>query len=243
MVLKSARFPLWLKEMKAFSYLRVSGKGQVEKDGFPRQRQSIEATARNLGIQIVKEYHDDGVTGESDWSERPSFQAMVADILANGVRTIIVENLTRLARSYIVTDAIIVYLASKEITLISADTGEDVTAAFHGDPMKKALIQMQAVFAELEKNTLVRKLRAARVRAREQNGVCEGRKPFGQHEGEPATLETIRSLRRKPKGGKRMTFAAIAEKLNADGVPSRSGKPWHPEVIRRVLGAERTKKK
>jgi DNA invertase Pin-like site-specific DNA recombinase len=164
---------------------------------------------------------------------------MISDILANGVRTIIVENLTRLARKYVVTDAIIVYLASKGITLISADTGEDVTAAFHGDPMKKALIQMQAVFAELEKNTLVRKLRAARVRIRSAKGHCEGRKAFGTRDGESATLDLIRSLRRKPKGGKRLPFAAIAEKLNQDGIPSRTGKPWHPEVIRRLLGAER----
>jgi DNA invertase Pin-like site-specific DNA recombinase len=123
--------------------------------------------------------------------------------------------------------------------LISADTGEDVTAAFHGDPMKKALIQMQAVFAELEKNTLIRKLRAARVRARQEKGICEGRKAFGEREGESATVDLIRSLRRKPKGGKRMPFAAIAEKLNQDGIPSRTGKPWHPEVIRRLLGGER----
>jgi DNA invertase Pin-like site-specific DNA recombinase len=225
--------------MKAFSYLRVSSKGQVDKDGFPRQRQTIAATAKNLGIEIVKEYHDDGVTGESDWFDRPSFQAMISDILANGVRSIIVENLTRLARSYVVTDAIIVYLASKGITLISADTGEDVTAAFHGDPMKKALIQMQAVFAELEKNTLIRKLRAARVRARQEKGSCEGRKAFGERDGESVTMDLIRSLRRKPKGGKRMPFASIAEKLNQDGVPTRTGKPWHPEVIRRLLGAER----
>ncbi len=225
--------------MKAFSYLRVSSKGQVERDGFPRQRQTIAATAKNLGIEIVKEYHDDGVTGDSDWFDRPSFQAMISDILANGVRTIIVENLSRLARAYVVADAIIVYLASKNITLISADTGEDVTAAFHGDPMKKALIQMQAIFAELEKNTLIRKLRAARVRARQEKGTCEGRKAFGEREGEAEILELIRSLRRKPKGGKRMAFAEIAAKLNGDSIPTRTGRPWHGEVVRRLLGGTR----
>jgi hypothetical protein len=52
-------------------------------------------------------------------------------------------------------------------------------------------------------------------------------------------LDLIRSLRRKSKGTKRMAFAAIAEKLNQDGVPTRSGKPWHGEVVRRLLGAER----
>jgi hypothetical protein len=69
------------------------------------------------------------------------------------------------------------------------------------------------------------------------NGRCEGRKGFGEREED--TLEMIRALRRKPKGGKRKSFADIAQKLNDDGIPSRTGKPWHPEVIRRLLGAER----
>ena len=49
----------------------------------------------------------------------------------------------------------------------------------------------------------------------------------------------FRSLRRKPKGGDRMPFKAIADKLNADGVPTRTGRPWHGEVVRRLLGGER----
>ena len=72
-----------------------------------------------------------------------------------------------------------------------------------------------------------------------RKGRCEGRKPFGQGEGETATLDLIRSLRRKPKGGKRLSFAAVAAKLNEDSIPSRTGKPWHPEVVRRLLGGSR----
>ena len=111
-----------------------------------------------MGIEIVREYVEQGVTGDASWSDRPAFQEMVSAILDNGVRTVIVENLTRLARAYVVQDAILVFLASKEVSLISAYTGEGVTAAFHGDPMKKVIIQMQAVFSALEKNSLVRKL-------------------------------------------------------------------------------------
>ena len=41
-------------------------------------------------------------------------------------------------------------------------TGQDVSEAMQKDPMLKALVQIQGVFAELEKNLLVRKLRRAR---------------------------------------------------------------------------------
>jgi len=47
------------------------------------------------------------------------------------------------------------------------------------DPMMKAMVQMQAVFAELDKSLLVRKLKKARRLKKQRNGHCEGRKPFG----------------------------------------------------------------
>lgn len=149
----------------------------------------------------------------------------------------IVENLTRLSRAYVVQDAILVFLAAKNVSLVAADTGEDVTAAFHGDPMKKAIIQMQAVFSELEKNSLVRKLRSARQRKRIEEGRCEGVKPFGTFPGEPEAIATMRRLRRKQQGkAKRMSFSKIAAHLDGAGIPSRSGKPWTGEAVRKILG-------
>lgn len=189
-----------------------------------------------MGIEIAGEFLEEGITGDSDWSARPAFVTMVGSILDNGVRTVFVENLTRLARAYVIADAILVYLAAKGITLISADTGEDVTAAMSGDPMKKAMIQMQAVFSELEKNSLVRKLKAARARKKLETGRCEGAKPFGVLAGENVIIERMRLLRRKPIGkSKRMSFAKIADALNAEQLPSRSGKPWAASSVKQIL--------
>jgi hypothetical protein len=36
----------------------------------------------------------------------------------------------------------------------------------------------------------------------------------------------IAKLRRKSKGGERLSFAVIAERLNAESVPTRTGKAW-----------------
>jgi DNA invertase Pin-like site-specific DNA recombinase len=222
--------------MKAFSYLRVSGKSQIEGDGFPRQRAAIDRQAKLMGATISTEYVEEGVTGDSTWSDRPAFQDMISAILDNGVRTIIVENLTRLSRAYVVQDAILVFLASKGITLISADTGEDITAAIQGDPMKKAIIQMQAVFSELEKNSLVRKLRAARQRKREETGKCEGQKPYGFNAGEQDIIDLMRSMRRKPIGqDKRMSYAKIAAELNARAIPTRQGGDWGMSSVKTIL--------
>jgi hypothetical protein len=49
-------------------------------------------------------------------------------------------------------------------------------------------------------------------RVKVTTGRCEGRKPFGFYEGEPATLQRIQQLRSEG-----MSFDRLAEKLNAEG--------------------------
>jgi len=184
---------------KAYGYLRLSGQGQLDGNGFDRQEQTIQDFAKSADIKIVKIYQEQ-VSGVKDEEDRPIFQQMISDILRNGVRTIIVERLDRLAREYRIQESLIIYLASKNITLINAGTGEDVTKAINSDPMKKALIQMQGIFAELEKNLLVKKLRTARETIRAEK-KCEGRKGYNDNpQKRDLLLKTIKKLRRKPRG-------------------------------------------
>jgi len=227
---------------KAFAYLRVSGQGQVEGYGFDRQAETIEAYARKAGYQIVNSFREEGVSGTTDETERPAFQAMVADILSNGVKTVLIESMDRLARELRVQETLLVYLASKEVDLISARTEENVTEAVQADPLKKALVQIQGVFAELEKNQLVRRLKKGRQTAKEKTGRCEGRKPYGETEEEQAAIRRIRAMRRRRKNGtKGMTLQAIADRLNSEGVTTKDGGQWSPAQVHRVLNRKKAK--
>jgi DNA invertase Pin-like site-specific DNA recombinase len=163
--------------MKAYGYLRVSGQGQVDGNGFERQEEAISRFAQKANIEIVQ-FFKEQVSGTTDSTEREVFQQMISAILRNGVRTIIVEGLDRLAREYRIQEQLLVYLAAKSIALYDARTGENVTESIASDPMKKAMIQMQGIFAELEKNLLVKKLRVARQSKKEEVGKCEGRKGY-----------------------------------------------------------------
>jgi DNA invertase Pin-like site-specific DNA recombinase len=170
---------------------------------------------------------------------------MVEDLLSNGCRTIVVESLDRFARDLGVQMQLLAYLLSKGLRLISASTGDDVTAAMEDDPMRKAMVQMQGVFSELDKNLTVRKLRKARATKRAKTGRCEGRKPFGHYPGEADTLDTIRTLYRKPHGEVRRSLQGICDILN--GVlpvpgenkprrfPSRTGAPWSKQVLHLII--------
>ena len=48
---------------KAFAYLRVSGKGQIEGDGFTRQLAAIKKYADANGIKIAKVFREEGISG------------------------------------------------------------------------------------------------------------------------------------------------------------------------------------
>lgn len=226
--------------LKAFGYCRVSGAGQIDGNGFERQENAIRAFAQKSKIEIVHVYNEQ-ISGVKDEEQREVFQDMVSAILKNGVRTIIVEGLDRLAREYRIQEQLIIYLASKGITLIDARTGENVTKAVNDDPMKKAMIQMQGIFAELEKNLLVKKLRLARESKRMDAGKCEGRRGWNDlPDKRDVILGKIKALRRKPKLGKRLTYVEVANQLNQlakndDIYKTITKKPWTGAMIQNFL--------
>jgi DNA invertase Pin-like site-specific DNA recombinase len=207
---------------QAFGYCRVSGKSQIDKDGFIRQEQSIRQYARAHSIELVQIFREEGVSGTTDETARPAFQQMLSEILKDGVKLIIIEGLDRLAREYRIQESLLIYLASKGIDLVSARTEENVTQAVIADPMKKALVQMQGIFAELEKSLLVKKLKEARDRKKKKDGKCEGRKSY--KEIAPHVIKEIALLRRKHKGVRRMPFDKVAMILNERGHRTVDGK-------------------
>ena len=169
-------------------------------------------------------------------ADRPAFAEMLAEVLNDGVRMIIAESMDRFARDLGGQIALLAKLRSDGIALISATTGEDVAASLDEDPMKEAMVLIQGVFAQAEKKRLVLKLRKAREAKRGREGRCEGRKPYGQTEEERRIIATIKKLRRKPKKGKARGYQAIADILNANGLPARRGGQSYASTVRAVCG-------
>ncbi len=218
-------------KIEAVGYCRVSGKGQQNTGtGLDRQEETIRAFAKQNDYKLLQVYSE-AFTGTE--TERPVFEDMLADLLDNGCRVIIVECLDRLARDLAVQLQIIALLANKGITLINAMTGQNVTNP--SDPMSKAMIQVQGTFAELDKNLLVRKLKKGRQTKREQNGYCEGQKPFGYRPGEQETIDRIKQLYRKKPGDDRLSCYKIAKILNKENRPTRHGGQWGDMQVRKIL--------
>ena len=217
---------------KAFPYLRVSSRGQCDGFGFDRQRDHIKEWAVRAGFELGQEYEEMGVSGTKDETNRPAFQSMIEDAMATGIKTVVVESLDRFARDLGVQLQLLAYLKSKGIALVSATTGEDITASMDSDPMRRAMVQMQGIFSELEKNLLVRKLRKARQAKKALTGRCEGNKPYGFYPSESPIRSHILAM-----AGSGASCRAIAMRLNSEGTPTRRGGPWHDVVVASIIRA------
>ena len=145
---------------KAVAYLRVSGKGQVDGDGFPRQREAVERYARAAGLELVGEYRDEGVSGTKELEDREGLSELLTRIRANGVRVVIVERADRLARDLLVSEVILGQFRDLGVRVVAADGGTDLTAG-DDDPTRVLIRQVLGAVAQFEKAVIVSKLKAA----------------------------------------------------------------------------------
>jgi DNA invertase Pin-like site-specific DNA recombinase len=221
--------------IKAFAYLRVSGKGQISGDGFPRQREAVADYATRHTIALIREYRDEGVSGTKDSFERDGLTELMLAVKAEGIKLVICERADRLARDLMIGEILLGEFRKLGVQVIAADSETDLTVE-NGDPTRTLMRQMLGAIAQWEKSVIVQKLYSARARIRKTKGRCEGRKLYGVSEHEQTVIRLVLNYQQQS-----MTVSAIARRLNADGVSprtkQRAGRPtkWHPAMIQRIL--------
>lgn len=220
---------------QAYGYLRVSGNSQLQgegtlKDGFRRQRLAMEKYAAANGYAITRWFEEKAVPGKTEWADRPAWVDMIGSL--NGVRTIFIETLNRLARDLMVQEHIIADLRQREVELISV--GEPDLCV--DDPGRKVIRQVMGAFAEYDRAMIVAKLGGARKRMKEATGVCEGRKPYGERDGERQAVERMKELRTGM-----MTFGQVATQLTAEGYRTRYGGAWIGATVAKIMAREKAK--
>ena len=210
----------------AFGYLRVSSDGQINGDGFERQKTAIEAYAKQNGITI-KGIFQESISGTVSPLEREGFKNLLEALLSNGTKIVLVENLSRLARDLMVQETILNDLKQRGLELISVNEPDLAS----DDPSRKMIRQVMGAFYEYEKQLLVLKLKAARERKKKKTGRCEGNLPYGSKPGEYQILKRILNATE--------TANKIAGQLNIEGIKTRSGGKWYGSNVVKIIKANR----
>jgi len=214
---------------KVFAYLRVSGKGQVEGDGFTRQLDTIKRYAQANGMRIVKVFREEGVGGATDLEDRPALMDLMEALAADGTKLVLIEKLDRLARDLMVQETIIGDLRKREFDILSVMEPD----LLQNDPTRILMRQVFGAIAQYEKAMIVAKLRGARQRMKAKTGRCEGQKPYGHYDGEDAIMARMKSLKDSGLG-----FDRVADALNAEGLKPRAGVRWWGKTVNNILSAQ-----
>jgi DNA invertase Pin-like site-specific DNA recombinase len=92
-----------------------------------------------LRSRLIEEFYDAAVSGADPIDARPGFKALLERIMSNGVRTVIVEDASRFARTLMVQEAGIATLAGLGVRVITS-RGDDLTES--DDEMRVAMRQI-----------------------------------------------------------------------------------------------------
>lgn len=144
------------KGKRAVMYLRVSTDGQTTEN----QRLALEAVAARRGWTVAKTYEDAGISGAKGRDRRPGFDAMMKDAARGRFDLVMVWAVDRLGRSTATVAPAMAELGELGVAFYADKEGMDATTA-HG----RAMLQMAAVFAELERSMIQDRVKAGLARA------------------------------------------------------------------------------
>lgn len=210
---------------KAFGYLRVSGRDQIDGDGFPRQRAAITAWAKAHNYRIVQWFEEKAVCGDTEWEKRAAWSDMVATF--NGINVVIVESFQRLARELFIQEHILRDLKKRNVELFSAHE-HDLAGGI--DPTRVLVRQIIGAVAQYDRAMINLKLAGARKRMKAKTGRCEGQKPYGDMPTEAEALKLMRDARAAGH-----TFDNVAVLMNQSEHRTRKGGLWLGATVCKIL--------
>jgi site-specific DNA recombinase len=226
------------KYTRVAAYLRVSTEEQAEQNiSIPSQKSRLISYCESRQWEIFDFYIDDGFTGKN--LDRPEMQRMIADSNNNKFDIILVIKLDRLSRRqqhvmYLIEDI----LTPNHIDFASVTENFDTST-----PMGRAMLGIMAVFAQLERETIVERVLDAKIEAARQGRWQGGTVLYGYtHDSTTKSIkvneieaETVRFIFNEYLKGDK-GYAAIADLLTSKNIPTPGNSEfWYTQTVRSIL--------
>jgi site-specific DNA recombinase len=229
--------------MKVALYARVSTERQAERGTISSQLAVLHEHVTAAGDELVSEYVDDGHSGAR--LDRPGLDALRDAAEAGLFEVVWCLSPDRLARAYAYQVLILDELARFGVKVHFTDA-PDLAA---DDPQAVLLTQVQGVIAEYEKAKIAERYRRGKIFRARAGEVTTWKTSYGYRRVartsataahleiyEPEAAVVRRIFTERAAG---TTIREICRQLNADGLPSPTGRPtWGHSTIGRLLRNE-----
>jgi DNA invertase Pin-like site-specific DNA recombinase len=204
---------------KVIGYIRVSTREQGDSGlGMAAQRSAIEAECARRGW-ILQDVYADVASGKD--TNRPELRKALAAVESGLVDGLVVAKLDRLSRSLVDFAGLLQQSTTQGWGLVVLDLGVDTST-----PSGRLVANVMASVAQWEREQISTRTRDALAEVRLRGGSV-GR-PSG------VTDDVTRRIQRERADGR--SLGAIANALNADGVPTaQGGAKWHPSTVKSIL--------
>nr|WP_277627924.1 recombinase family protein [Arsenicicoccus dermatophilus] len=203
----------------ALGYVRVSTVDQaVNGLSLDTQRALLEADAARRGwrLEILA---DEGISGTDD--QRPGLREALTRLDAGEVTALMVTRLDRLTRSVSGLSAVLARAGEHGWDLVMLSPAIDTT-----DPAGRFTTSILACAAQYERDLIGQRTREALAHKKAQGGQL----------GRPRNVDEAVVQRIQAQRAERKSLRAIAEQLNAEGVPTaQGGAKWHASTVSTVL--------
>ena len=203
-----------------------------ESNSITNQKKYLEDYAHRNGLGNIRHFTDDGFSGVN--FNRPSFQALIKEVEAGNVATIIVKDMSRLGRNYLQVGFYTeVLFPQKDVRFLAINNSIDSNNASDND-FAPFLNIMNEWYAKDTSN----KIKAV-FDARMRDGKrCSGSIPYGYNRlpndkqtlvVDPVASEVVKRIFLLANEGK--SARAIAEMLTEEKImiPAAHAKEYHPE--------------
>lgn len=211
--------------VRAVGYVSVPKTNGEDSDSLERQAAALERFCARRGWELLHVVRD-VENGHPKGLERPGLLYALERLAEGEASCLVVSELERLSRSAADLGRIIEWIEDRDGRLVAIDLRLD-TGSAQGRLTARTLVAV----GEWEGRRIADQTRKGLAAARARRGST-GRPAV---EDRPALKERIVEMRNEG-----MTLQAIADRLNAEGVPTlRGGSQWRPSSVQSAAGYRR----
>ena len=220
-------------KLRVAAYVRVSTAMESQQSSFINQTEIYRnRITANPDWVLAGIYADAASSGTTD--KRAAFRRLLRDCEQKLIDRILVKSISRFARNTLITVANVRKLNSLGIPIFFEKENIDTSK-----PYSEMLLTILAAFAQEESRNISQRMKKG-LQMRAQNGSVRWIRTYGYRKGkngqpviEPTEAKVVQKIFKQYELGR--SIEGIAADLNAQHIPSATGKVWTVSVIRDIL--------